>query len=1559
MKKSIFSRAKRRRMLAAFLCVALLITAIPLRASAAGQQKDVTTRANVVLFAYFSDETDTDWFNQTSSSAYTDDYTKGMTNVQRFVNYYNGSQNRSFSTYMSKISGGNYVIKNIFPQYDASTGKVKPLKLSMTEADADAKDCDSQIISELEQAINLSPYKDQIDLDRDGMIDNVSVILQGKNGSVAGTTLRSHKFTTYEISDWNGTNLSPYTFNMLNTEALNGKRAGLISHEYLHSLNYPDLYRKTDSDYPVGNWDIMSGDGRFMTYPLAYLRMAISGWAKVPDIDDAKQKETNNNDNTITYDLELETISDTNLDNAVMITSPVNPYEKFVIEVRERSANYLKDDSLDGGIPKSGVIVYRVDTTVEDFSNFNGKTGVYVFGPGNGKTREDAALDANNPTYGNTDLSVKNNVITYSDGTNTGIKVSDVGNIQNGKVSLKVTVPDWSSLDAWKDNVAGISDSKYVTLVDLNDQQMAVVQKSYQGKEVKFFQYVNGQWDESTLPVLTDNQGIADVKLIGFNDKIFVSYVSIGDATGHVKVLEGSSWKEITDSSGKSIGLADNNQLDIGVAGNQLYISYVRNNTLYVREITVENTIQLRNAMSVVTTTGVILSAPRVLEQQGQLVIAYKKGNIIELQQHEGASNFSELLAAGSASSYDVITYNGEVYFVSASTSELTVKKYSNGKWETVASDAIDSISPKLAIAQGNLYVVTGPASSGKTGVYAYEVTEGKLATEGLDVDPGADGGDYSMIASGDTLLIGYTDRKTDKAVIKEKTISNALLSLTITPPDKVSYTVGDEMSLKGLKVTANYQKNTRELKEGEYTVTGFGTEENGKLIAKTLGEQTATVTLKSDTNIKNTFTFLVSEVPSITSITSVKNNGTVSKDFVYGDKMDVTVETTGADGKKMALYYRKPDGALIKLTEPVTVKDGTPVTFSYDTTKKILPTGENLRIAVCSVDGDSVSVKDSTEISLAKKKLTASITGTLDKTYDGTTTAPKAAALSLDGVLNQEASASGTIEYGSPDAKNQTLSVKNFKVDYVSGADDYYITPEAPTKTGTIRKAAAPQTSQKYLMVSNNTKYNYSYDLNQLLPSLSGVQKWGGVSYELQKPIALGDYYKDGAGIKDGKLTLPIEDVSSTAETDIGTIKITVKSSNFEDFTAALKVKSSNRKIPAGTVTTQGTLTYGQALNNLKLTANMIDPDSKTAVSGTITWKDGSIVPNAGKYQAEWRFVPNDSAYAEITGTKEIQVDRKSVTVTFDMEGITTKTYDGTVSLPKGAKINVKEIKGILDKDDVTVSDQFTAAYASADAGTKKIVVSGLTLTGSARQNYKLETPAALEVETGITKANPKKAKDITCGKLEAGKPLSSISLSGSFTGVNDEVLEGTLSWKDPDAAFNAGTHTAKWVFTPKSANYAPIEGSIEITVEKKDDSSDKPSTDKPSEDKPSTDKPSEDRPSTEKPSEDKPSTEKPSEEKPSTEKPSGGESSTEQSGTGKPGEKPATTEQKESDSKTSDENKQSSKSKASSVDKKKKNTVKTGDEADPARLILLLVLSLLSMGIFIFIIKRENAKK
>ncbi|HIR94176.1 MAG TPA: bacterial Ig-like domain-containing protein, partial [Candidatus Egerieimonas intestinavium] len=783
---------------------------------------------------------------------------------------------------------------------------------------------------------------------------------------------------------------------------------------------------------------------------------------------------------------------------------------------------------------------------------------------------------------------------------------------------------------------------------------------------------------------------------------------------------------------------------------------------------------------------------------------------------------------AGSASSYDVITYNNELYFVSAISDNLEVKKLSDGgQWATIAAANIDSISPKLAIAQGNLYVVTRPAS-GK-GIKAYEIKDGQLSEEGLTVDSNVNAQNYSMITSGSTLLIGYTDYDNNKAVIKEKPISNALLSLTITPPTKVSYTVGEEMSLDGLVVTANYQNGTRELKEGEYTVTGFGTEENGKLIARTTGEQTATVTMKSDTSISNTFTYLVSEVPStakITSVTDGENNATTA--FTYGDTVKVTISTTGAVGKSAALYYRAADGTATRLTDPVTITedpsaataDSVSETLSYDTTQKKLPVGEELKVDVCFVEGDNISsYPASTEISLAKKTLTASISGSCDKTYDGTTAAPSTAKLQLSGAVNQEATLSGTIVYESAAASAKAkLIVEDYLVTYADGAAGYYESPTAPTAEGTISKAAVSGVTGKSLTVENNKAHTYTYDLTWLLPPLTGSQQWGDLTYELT-PVSLGNYYNEGAKIENGSLILPIQSVSSREEKEIGTIKIKVTSANFNDFTAALTVSSSNRKIPEVEVTTAATLTYGQRLSELTINYTAVDSDTKKEVAGNIAWTDAGAIPDAGTSTAEWRFVPDDSMYAEVTGRATISVAPKKVTAALNMTGTAEKTYDGTTKLPDGVQITIGKVDGILDKDkdNVSVSDQFTAAYEKADAGTKKIRVSGLTLTGteSALKNYTLEASAELTVETGITQAAPQQSGNISVsGNLEAGKPLSGITLSGAFTGVDGNNLAGTLSWKNPGTTYEAGTHKAEWVFTPKSANYTSVGGSIRITV-------------------------------------------------------------------------------------------------------------------------------------------------
>lgn len=70
--------------------------------------------ANLVLFAYFSDEPNKDYFNQPSTQP-------GKSRAQALMELYDGQQGRSFRQYMNTISGGRFQVHNLFPQWDGQT----------------------------------------------------------------------------------------------------------------------------------------------------------------------------------------------------------------------------------------------------------------------------------------------------------------------------------------------------------------------------------------------------------------------------------------------------------------------------------------------------------------------------------------------------------------------------------------------------------------------------------------------------------------------------------------------------------------------------------------------------------------------------------------------------------------------------------------------------------------------------------------------------------------------------------------------------------------------------------------------------------------------------------------------------------------------------------------------------------------------------------------------------------------------------------------------------------------------------------------------------------------------------------------------------------------------------------------------------------------------------------------------------------------------------------------------------------------------------------------------
>ncbi len=789
------------------------------------------------------------------------------------MEFYDGTYGRSFKNYMSTISDGQFIIQNVFPQWDDASKTVDALELPFKKSEAESGNIDYSIVKYVAENSSL-PEDAVVDYDNDGLIDNLTIILQGGTTYDYASTMPSlypHQSSYPGASSLGGKRISAY--NMLNTERLLDSsladQSGLICHEFLHTLGYPDLYTR-DGSLPVYSWDIMGQSSKYLTRPLAYLRMAFSGWVDLPTLTESQASVS------------------LKVNEAVIIKSPLNPYEVFVVERREKTSS-LDSNSIDAVIGGSGLIVYRVDTTVEGLSNYFGKTGVYIFRPQAGQngyvegnerlTLSNAFLsqEANRTSIGSGDPAdqLTDGALTFSDGSNSGIKIADVSSAQGESMTFSVTIPDASQYDLWEDtNFPGHT---YTALANIDGKQMAVGYDSGATK-LQLYQYENETWIAQGS-AMQDNVGInSDVKLFSINGSPAVAYT---DRYGTFKL------QKYTAGGWSAIGspIADVNSFDVqeSTNGQSAHLCYIANrySSAYyasVTETAVSSPIQyangfLGNAKVVVTDDTVYAAARNV---SGNAVLIYPL--------NEAGTGFDAAIASpGNASAYDLMAYNNVLYFAMGTTSQLQLKKYNGSAWEEYAQLAIDSFTPKLAVAQGNLYVLTVPAEQSATdGLRVYSVANGQLQSEGEIVD--RNGSNYFLMASQDNLFVGYTVDY-NKAMVKKKTTANPLVSLTITPPDKTTYLKGDPVSTVGLKVVANYANSQRELEPTEYTISGFDT--------ATAGERLATISFGGK---ENTFAYTVLEEtePQPTVIDEVTVNGLEAPEAGKTPDTNATVAETG-----------------------------------------------------------------------------------------------------------------------------------------------------------------------------------------------------------------------------------------------------------------------------------------------------------------------------------------------------------------------------------------------------------------------------------------------------------------------------------------------------------------------------------------------------------------------------------------------------------------------------------------------------------------------------------------
>ncbi len=529
---------------------------------------NTTKTANVVVFVDFKD---------TSHAGHSDSecpvkrpgYVKEL---------YDGdtAHPRAMKQYLSAISYGQLSVENIFPQMTGSV--LAPYKLSGSADAYYGNDGITKIIDELTRGGNLSlpPAADQ---NGDKIIDNLTIVVPSTNDGKNDFNFNGHKSTYYGSGSLGGFKISSYNLIPEYGAFLKGD-TGLLIHEFLHTMGYPDLYRGDHSGMPVGRWDIMASQNAYVQYPLAYLRSVRSGWFQMDTVT------TSRSCSLYAASMTTEATKD---QQALILKTGYSDSEFFVVEYRKQHKE--TESSYENWIPGSGLIVYRVNPSLN--TNIDGSRDmIYVFRSGDSydsNGREKAleidkswlSQESKRTSFGSQDpkASLEDDAIVYSDGTNSGIVISNVGSSAGNQITFDITFTDMSNQDYWT-TVSEQSEYTYQmgdSFMD-TDGVLYVLREGSYGSGLMLYKYDRGTWSPCSS-ALKDIMSSFQPQLEKYNGKFYVA----GRGTDGLKLyrLDGSAWTHVNTitrsfndfdmvSSTDGLYFAYNNE---GAAPNQLSVS--------------------------------------------------------------------------------------------------------------------------------------------------------------------------------------------------------------------------------------------------------------------------------------------------------------------------------------------------------------------------------------------------------------------------------------------------------------------------------------------------------------------------------------------------------------------------------------------------------------------------------------------------------------------------------------------------------------------------------------------------------------------------------------------------------------------------------------------------------------------------------------------------------------------------------------------------------------------------------------------------------------------------
>lgn len=858
-----------------FLTLLIIILSISFSTESV-KAESVSEMANLVLFISFSD-TDADYWNKVDSFG-----TSVGANVNEIYNETNALV--SVKDYFDIISCGKLKLNTYMPQMSETDYTIVPITLDMPMSAYDSANQDERLISgtleKLRQNTSiLENFTENLDCNHDGWIDNVTFLVASDQVG-RDSTLYPHKGELGGIGSIRDVQMN--TYNVINYSRLDSGRAGVASHELLHVLGPLDTYVNCDDasgncdDAPVGCWDIMATANHRVQYPLASTRQDL-GWITMEEAVTAG-----------TYTLSAPHTDSNHY--AMILKTSYSDTEYFVVEYRKQGNAYGSDikDRMDAFIGGSGIIIYRVNLAASPKSNLT-QDYIYVFREGEseetatGTKAKEAYLSAESgrTSFGSSDIAAStiDGAITYTDGTNSGIVIKNVGSAAGDSITfdLEYTI-----------DMAG---------------------KSWDSESYQSISVSNGS--ELDAAILNGQIYRSNTKLVSYNGKLYGLY-SNRNFKAELCCYENAKWRSIWVQPQETTNAMD---LDLEVGSDGLYLVYSPSSYTSLKVYRMDASEKMTDITGTMAVQGKTAN-PKIAVTSAGVVVAYRdyqnndfihayirQGNTWQALDTKGASgNVFQISGNGNnvylATAHGNGNYLYQCDLVNTRTFVKSGKEYSDNM-----VTCVDIVVDRTGIP----YVVCYDATRNVVLTQAYQSNSWKQL--GMNVCSHMSINVKALIEN-DKMYVAYQGESFSG--IKSHNIMNTggssqsinIQSLTLNQ-SKVTIRAGETAVLQAFIAPLN----TTQSKKLTWSSSNSGVvtvEQNGRITGKSTG--TAVITAKTVNGIKASCTVTVSS-KAVTPVTPSYTNTEAFVARLYNKCLGREPETSGLNAWNEALVTKRNSG--------------------------------------------------------------------------------------------------------------------------------------------------------------------------------------------------------------------------------------------------------------------------------------------------------------------------------------------------------------------------------------------------------------------------------------------------------------------------------------------------------------------------------------------------------------------------------------------------------------------------------------------------------------------------